>query len=53
MIVETHGGRIWIDSEEEKGTTVFVSLPVASAPQLQADAPPSSFPLKSQWQGQS
>jgi len=40
MIVEIHGGRIWLDSEENKGTTVFVSLPVASGPQLRADPPP-------------
>jgi signal transduction histidine kinase len=39
MIVETHGGRIWIDSEEEKGATVFVSLPVLPGPQLRADPP--------------
>ncbi len=39
MIVETHGGKIWIDSEEEKGTTVFVSLPVLPGPQLRADPP--------------
>lgn len=27
-IVEKHGGRIWIESEEKKGTAVFFTLPV-------------------------
>ena len=35
-IVETHGGKIWFDSEENKGTTFFFSLPVATAqPEVQ------------------
>jgi PAS domain S-box-containing protein len=31
-IVETHGGRIWIESKERQGTTVFFSLPVHGSP---------------------
>ncbi|MFW9906289.1 MAG: ATP-binding protein [Candidatus Thorarchaeota archaeon] len=29
-IVETHGGEIWLESEEGKATTIFLQLPLSS-----------------------
>ncbi len=31
-IVELHGGKIWFESEENKGTTFFITVPLAGAP---------------------
>ena len=32
IVVETHGGRIWVDANEEGGTTVTITLPLSETP---------------------
>lgn len=32
LVVEQHGGRVWLESEENKGTTIYASLPVTNTP---------------------
>jgi signal transduction histidine kinase len=29
QLVEAHGGRVWVESQPQQGTTVFVSLPIS------------------------
>jgi signal transduction histidine kinase len=37
-VVEAHGGKLWVDSEQGKGTKFFFTLPVAKATKEAATA---------------
>jgi signal transduction histidine kinase len=46
-IVEAHGGRIWIESKLDEGTTVFFSLPKAGQhPENEDTLEPDSLPVQ-------
>jgi PAS domain S-box-containing protein len=38
-LVERHGGHLWFNSEEDAGSTFFVTLPLVSAPQGDHEVP--------------
>jgi PAS domain S-box-containing protein len=49
-LVEAHGGRIWIESEEGKGTKCFFTLPIQTSKSA-GNAPPSREPPETDLSG--
>lgn len=47
-IIDSHGGKIWLESKEGQGTTVAFTLPIVSKPQTAATSPAATSKLSPQ-----
>ena len=47
-IIDSHGGKIWLESKEGQGTTVAFTLPIVSKPQTAATSPAETSKLSPQ-----